>query len=395
MDASALITAAMMAVLALGSAALIGRDLLIGADRISRMIGGGILAASLLIGIGFYMVYGSFGTPDAPLSSRQAEIAAAQQAKQESQVETESALALAIADARRTPGDIETQFALAEAAARAGDSQLEIATLKVILDETGNPAVMAMIGEALSREAGGIITQQALDWIDQALAENPNEWRARYLKGLHHSQAGDDQRAFEVWLDLAEDTVGTPVYPAVAGAVSAAADKLGLDASTLLPQQDDAVGAPDIAAMVAGLEERLLEEDAITDHAAWQMLIRSYVTLGETGRRDQRLDDLLARLPDGGTDPEADLTLLIRITEMIMPPDNLPEVIPPVLDRLMAKARTIQEQHPSVLFFSGLMARSQGNEAGLKQWWGQLRAMIDDENPLAALLDNELSRTTN
>ena len=382
-----------MAAFTLACLSYIGWQLLDGPDRRTRIIGGGAMLAWLAVAVVFYAVHGSPGRLDAPLSERLDEIAAARGADDESRRQAATALEAARRDAAARPDDVEARFALARAAAQAGDSATEIAALESVLAMTGNPAIKAMIGEALSREAGGIVTGKALELIDATLEEEPGNWRARYLKGLHLSQTGDDDAALEYWVPLANDAVGSPIYPVVANVISLAAGRLGFDPSALLPEAGAAGGAPDIAAMVSGIETRLLAEDSVTDHEGWAMLIRSRITLGDEVLVHQRIEDLLERLRDPRQDPRLDSRLLVTVTELLLPPDNLPDVIPPVADRILARARELTPDEISVLFFSGLVARSRGDRQGLDEWWGRLVTMLEEDNPLRPLIEDELSRS--
>ena len=71
------LTILIMAALMLASIGLIGRDLIRGADPKTRLIGGGVMTLGVVAAITIYSVYGDFGRPDAPLSGRADEIAAA------------------------------------------------------------------------------------------------------------------------------------------------------------------------------------------------------------------------------------------------------------------------------------------------------------------------------
>ena len=138
--------------------------------------------------------------------------------------------------------------------------------------------------------------------------------------------------------------------------------------------------------MVENLEARLLEGDTHEEREAWVMLIRSLMIIDEIERRDAALAHYLTL--DLG-DP-ADSATIINMAEVILPPDNLPATIPDVLIALIGKARELTPDQPSVLFFSGLMARQQGEREALAASWGRLRQLVEDDNPLAALLDAEL-----
>lgn len=349
----------------------------------SQMAGAAIMLA-LAISIGIYVVYGSFGLPDNPLSNRQAELAEAAREAEEAEEEGLSALAAARQNAKDNPDDIEAQFNLADAAAVAGDSETEINTLKSILRQTNNPLLKAMIGEALTREAGGIVTTRALAWIEDGLNDAPEDWRGRYLKGLYLSQSGDDLGALGIWSPLAEDLNGSEIYPAVAAVINEAASRLGLNPQEfLLAALPDQV---DIAAMVEGLEDELTTVEGNRDQ--WVMLVRSLTNLGEDTRRDDAIRRYLAVMPA----EIEDVQVLLSFVELLLPLDALPEKMPAVLTPLLYAARGIDPDNHGILFFSGLEARSNGDQAALKTYWGQLLAKLDPQNPLYALLDQEMKK---
>ena len=352
-------------------------------SRSSQMAGAAIMLA-LAISIGIYALYGSFGLPDNPLSSRQAELAEAARDVEKAEEEGLSALSAARQNAEANPDDIEAQFNLADAAAVAGDSETEIATLKSILRQTNNPLLKAMIGEALTREAGGIVTTRALAWIEDGLNDAPEDWRGRYLKGLYLSQSGDDLGALGIWSPLAEDLNGTEIYPAVAAVINEAANRLGLNPQEFLPAAlPDQV---DIAGMVEGLEAKLT---AVEDNRyRWVMLVRSLSNLGENARRDDAIRRYLAAMPA----EIEDVQVLLSFVELLLPLDALPEEMPDVLTPLLNAARGIDPDNHGILFFSGLEARSNGDQDSLKTYWGQLLAKLDPENPLYALLDQEMKK---
>ena len=352
-------------------------------SKSSQMAGAAIMLA-LAISIGIYAVYGSFGLPDNPLSNRQAELAEAARDAEEAEEEGLSALAAARQNAKDNPDDIEAQFNLADAAAVAGDSETEINTLKSILRQTKNSLLKAMIGEALTREAGGIVTTRALAWIEDGLNDAPEDWRGRYLKGLYLSQSGDDLGALGIWSPLAEDLNGSEIYPAVAAVINEAASRLGLNPQEFLPAAlPDQV---DIAAMVEGLEDELTTVEGNRDR--WVMLVRSLTNLGEDTRRDDAIRRYLAVMPA----EIEDVQVLLSFVELLLPLDALPEKMPAVLTPLLYAARGIDPGNHGILFFSGLEARSNGDQAALKTYWGQLLAKLDPQNPLYALLDQEMKK---
>ena len=381
-----IITGIIMALMTALTLVLLGGRMLRGKDTATRLVAA-VIPLSVIIAAGVYAAVGAFGTADAPLSGRGEEIAAARETATAAAEEQRDALAAARRLVIENPDDIEARFALAEAAAIAGAATIEIDTLNHILEVTGDESLHAMIAEALTREADGIVTIKALAAIDRGLAANPDDWRARYFKGLYLSQNDDDQGALELWVPLAEDLFGSPVYPAVAAAIEQSAERLGVDTATLLPQTETEMTNDDILSMVENLEARLLAGDTHEEREAWVMLIRSMMIIDDIGRRDAALAHYLTLDLDG----PADSATIINMAEVMLPPDNLPEIIPDVLIALIDKARELTPDQPSVLFFSGLMARQQGDRDALMAAWGRLRQLIEDDNPLATLLDAELA----
>ena len=365
--------------------ALLLWQLLGDSNRSIKAIGASVIFLSLLGAIGLYANIGAFGVGDMPLKLRSEEIVLAQKNETErlnrASIELESARLVAEAN----PKNIEAQFALAEAAALAGEEALEIKTLRGILEATGEVSVKSMIAEALSREAQGIITPAALALIEEVLTEEPREWRARYLKGLYLSQSGDDLGAFEEWQSLAEDSQGEPFLPIVVEALSLTAERLGISSPETTPSSED------MLAMVENLESRLLSEDTIIDHEAWLMLIRSYVVLEDDEKRDGRIKDMLGRLKDSENHEEA-VALMLGVVELLLPPDNLPAELPAILMPILEEARALAPHDPAVLFFSGLEARHRNDIIAMKAHWRALRPLIANETPLAVLIDSELAK---
>jgi len=385
-DTALLTSLITMALLLLVSAGLLGRDLFRGEQRLRHRHGGGVLLLAMVLSVGLYMTNGRLGMGDLPLSSRLDELAATQKKIDSAAMEKQHALARAKEMAEADPDNIETLFHLADAAAAAGDSDTEIQTLRSILERTGNPLVKSMIGEALTREAGGIVTTKAMIWIDEALMEAPEDWRGRYLKGLYLSQSGDDTAALALWSGLAADLEGTELYPAVVSVIRDAAGRIGVNAENYLPAPPPGPGQ--IAEMITGLENRLTEDGTTTDTEGWIMLIRSLIVFGDQDRRDRALLMFLNNM----TGTAEDAALLIRFAELLLPPEELPEVMPAILVPMLARAREITPDDPGVLFFSGLHARGLGNREDLRMFWGKLQAKLDKDNPLYALLEAELSR---
>ena len=178
------------------------------------------------------------------------------------------------------PGDAAKAFARAIAAQRAtGDVQ---------------SVLYSAYGEALTQASGGAVTAEAEAAFGQALITDPKDRAARYYLGLAAAARGDKVKALALWQGLLADVP----------AASAVHEDL-VDRIAALTAQSG--GAPNVAAMVAGLAARLKAQP--DDGAGWQRLIRAYAVLGDRDKARQALADArkaLAAHPDqiAGLDSE-------------------------------------------------------------------------------------------
>lgn len=389
MTAEMITTLLVMAVLMMASMAVILRPIMQDLPNIPQSLRPVIsitLLVALLASLGLYGYYGSFGLADNPLKQRSEEIAAADAEKDNTESENFIAFQAAQTAAQARPQDLEAQFKLADAAAVAGQSDVEIETLEKILVLTGNPLIKSMIGEALTRQAGGIVTTRALELIEEGLAERPDDWRGRYLKGLYISQSGDDMGALGLWAPLAEDLNGSEIYPAIEAAIQEASARIGVNAQTFLPAP--LPSAADITDMVLGLEAELQQAGVEGERERWLMLVRSLVNLGEAERRDAAISQYLKLMPR----TQDDIPILLGFTELLLPLDQLPNTMPEILNPLLSSAREINADNHGVLFFSGLVARSNGDRESVKTYWQKLLTQLAPENPLYDLLSQELNK---
>ena len=389
MTAEMITTLLVMAVLMMVSMAVILRPIMQDLPNIPQSLRPVIsitLLVALLASLGLYGYYGSFGLADNPLNQRNEEIAAVDAEKDNAESENFIAFQAAQTAAQARPQDLEAQFKLADAAAVAGHSDVEIETLEKILVLTGNPLIKSMIGEALTRQAGGIVTTRALELIEEGLAERPDDWRGRYLKGLYISQSGDDMGALGLWAPLAEDLNGSEIYPAIEAAIQEASARIGVDAQTFLPAP--LPSAADITDMVLGLEAELQQAGVEGERERWLMLVRSLVNLGEPERRDAAIGQYLKLMPR----TQDDIPILLGFTELLLPLDQLPNTMPEILNPLLSSAREINADNHGVLFFSGLVARSNGDRESVETYWQKLLTQLAPENPLYDLLSQELNK---
>lgn len=208
------------------------------------------------------------------------------------------------------------------------------------VDDT-SAALWSALGEArvmavdASQPDADPLPPSALSAFAKALERDANEPRARYFMSVKKDVDGDHQGAIEGWLDLLEDTpVGAPWESDVVRTIEQVAAINEIDVEERLntviaartpeiaipgsgtaagdaasptvrgPSAQDVANARQmsesdqremIAGMVSGLEERLEGDPSNLD--GWVMLMRSRMTLGETGKAREALNKAVAANP--------------------------------------------------------------------------------------------------
>lgn len=276
---------------ALEARAEIGRRILQAREKGRAEAGGafprGALFASVmavpLLAWGFYTYTGQPGLPSQPLQAR---LNADPQ---------NGSIAELVARAERAlmdnPSDARGWRALAPIYMRLGRFDDAANAYRAIIRLNGeDAATLAALAEALSGAAGGVVTADALTFLEAAVERDPNEPRARYFMALAKKQQGDEVEAIAMWNALAENQpAGSPWAAAArqaieiaraeqAGGVSPAPgpDAAAVDAAE---NMDAADRAAMIEGMVSGLDARLRREGGSVEE--WSRLIRAYEVLGD------------------------------------------------------------------------------------------------------------------
>lgn len=161
-----------------------------------------VILIALLVSAGIYGMLGKPDMGDAPLHMRADALQKKAAIEAMEQELANRNLAAAKQQLDENPDDIVAMLMLAEAAATAGQYETEIAALERAFDQSGHPTIRSMLAEALTRQADGIVTEQAAELLLQSLTENLDDWRAAYLYGLYLSQNGNDAKATLIWQDL-------------------------------------------------------------------------------------------------------------------------------------------------------------------------------------------------
>jgi len=348
-----------------------------------------------------YGIYGRPDLPDQPLYKRTAELA---QTQAETKAETEAlnaAFDAAQKAAAKQPDDIASWLQLALAAARTGNSRVEIDALQNALSLSNDAAdIKAMIAEALSRAAGGQVTIPARQLVNEILQLEPNEPRALFLWGLAAYQDEAYQLAIDRWAYLYQlSAPNAPWRKRLEDSIRQAADDGGLPVPDLpkIAQVSTSQGEADssqmsaaeqqeiIEAMVAGLAARL--EDSPDDRDGWLRLARSYQVLG-------RLDAQINALFKAAELDPSEIAVLLTLSEVILQSGQSEQHarrIGKLFERSEVHDKLRVQANPQWLFFRGHFALSEKNIPLARESWSQLLAGLPPDNELARLLKEKLA----
>ena len=174
----------------------------------------------------------------------------------------------------------------------------------------------ADLGEALVAAAKGVVTLEAKQAFERAVALDAREAKARYFLGLSAKQDGRTAEAAALWRDLlASAPAGVAwtefvrdelarIQPGVRQPTPGPGDDESAAAAQMDPQQRQQM----ITDMVAGLAERLKKDGGSLDE--WMRLVRAYAVLGQ--REQARLTAADARRTVAG-----DADKLRRLDQLI------------------------------------------------------------------------------
>ncbi len=245
------------------------------------------LAAAVLIAVGLpaiaFSLYARLGQPmlaDEPLASR----------KVAPQTDGGIEAAVAAVEARLTaePDDGKGWAVIAPVYMRLerySDAAHAYAEALRILGE--DPIRRAAYGEALVAAAGGVVTDEARQAFDRALADQPGQPQARYYVALAAEQDGKKEDAIRDYQALLADSPPDAPWRSVVNA------RLATLTGAPAPAADTAAipeaQRPMIEGMVSKLATRLASNGGSIDE--WSRLIRAYTVLHEADKAKAALID--------------------------------------------------------------------------------------------------------
>jgi cytochrome c-type biogenesis protein CcmH len=274
------------------------------------MVAAGLAIVGLpLLAVSLYGGFGAPTLPDLPLASRQSEPVDGQN--------LEALVARVEGHLAQNPDDAQGWAVLAPVYLRAGRYGDAADAFSNAIRTNGSTADLETgLAEALTGDAGGVVTADARAAFERARALDPDAIRPRFFLALALGQDGrtadaeaawraiiDGAKGNEPWLPVARAQLaaltGTSEAPAAAPAAAAPApDAPGPGAADVeaAAQMTPEARAGMIAGMVEGLSARLASEGGTVDD--WLRLMRSYVVLGRTDEARSALASAKAAHPD-------------------------------------------------------------------------------------------------
>lgn len=160
-----------------------------------KKLASGVLLAVPLIGLGGYLLLGSPNQPDAPLAPRlEGEL---------TQLPTGAVLAKLEQRLREAPDDREGWRLLARLRSSLGAHDRAADAWRRVVDLGADDAEPRVgLARALIEQDGGVISDAAVFWLDEALKIEDGNLSAQFWRGLAWQQQGEPEQARRVWQAL-------------------------------------------------------------------------------------------------------------------------------------------------------------------------------------------------
>ena len=256
----------------------------------------------------------------------------------------------------------------------------------------------ASLGEMLTAEAEGRVTQEAHDALMKALELDRDEVRSRFYLGLEQAQQNNPRDALAIWRDLTGTApTDAPWLPMVRQQMTQVAQSAGIPPLNVEPRHPlspapattaaapAAPGSVDTSAlngrftpeqrqmvegMVGGLAARL--EQNPDDFKGWMMLGRSYAVLQKPDEAVKAYDKAAALEP-------ANIEPKVQLMGALLAAAN-PEAAGPLPVRVTSVAEQILKLEPAqaeALFVMGLARLKAGDKAAARDYWERAQKSAD------------------
>ncbi len=359
------------------------------------------LVLAIVLGLPFAggALYLALGRPDLPSQSATREAPPSDPALAKK-------LAALEAKAREKPTSLDDRLALADFLFenRRFRSAAEAYRIALAL-ANGRGDIAGLYGEALTRAAGGLVTEPARKAFEQALKAEPKDPRAHFFLGMADSQAGNARAALARWLRLeAESPAGASWLATLRREMQRVAREAEIDLAALRrelklgeappergPSQRDIEDAEKLSpearmqmirGMIANLEAKLKENPKDLD--GWKRLGRARMVLNEFAPAAAAYRQAHDLAPDDAQVMADYASALIRAQPQGK--EITPEAVI-VLKKLLAK----DQNNALALFYLGLAAAEGGNKEEAAQHWKKLLERLPPDAPIRDLIQKRLA----
>lgn len=257
------------------------------------------------------------------------------------------------------------------------------------------------LGEALTLEADGTVTEQAVAAFRKAFALQPDDARAQYYLGLHEAQSGDSRAAIARWRALeARSPADAPYLPMLRAEIARVARAANIEvppAAMAPPQsttpqpsreQQEAMAAmtPEqrqqaIRGMVEGLAARL--KDNPQDRAGWLRLANAWKVLGDNAAAVDAYAQADALVP-------VDARLLADWAEAHVRQLKPGETPSPAAVAVLQRLEKAEPRNGLALFYLGAAAFASGDKKAAAERWKTLLAMLPADAPIRSMLEERI-----
>lgn len=264
-------------------------------------------------------------------------------------------------------------------------------------DAPDDPDALSALAEGLTLEAGGTVTQPAVEALRKALAKAPDDPRTIYYLGLHEAQSGDSRAAIARWRALeARSAPDAPYLGLLRAEIQRVAKAAGIDVPAPPPsampqpsreQQEAMAGlSPEqrqqaIRSMVEGLAARL--QDNPQDRAGWLRLANAWKVLGENA-------NAVDAYAQADTLAPVDARLLADWAEAHVRQLKPGEAPSPAAVAVLQRLEKAEPRNGLALFYLGAAAFASGDKKAAAERWKTLLAMLPADAPIRAMLEERI-----
>ena len=274
-----------------------------------------------------------------------------------------------------------------------------------------NAELFARAGEALVYGSDGVVVPAAELAFKRSLSLLPNDARSRYYLALGDQQNGRLERALRKWKELAADSSpDAPWQDTLRERIAFLSEKIGKtsDRAPLIanrnqdartdndsvspgPSREEIAAAQELSAedrqeMIRSMVDRLATrlETNPGDLAGWRRLARARKVLGQKAEEKAALGKIAGLEPKN---VQAQLDYLNAVVELASPLLPSSAELEPTLVRILRR----DDRNPTALWYSGLLAKSDGRNADAIKHWSNLLSVSDPNSPRYVELKDQIS----